>query len=288
MIKNPKIWLGISVATIVVSVVLIIAVRPVWGIDFVGGSLLEVRTGSEAVLPITQLLADQFSISATVQPTPEGTVLVRTPPLSEENHQAIVSALEEQNLAEEELRFESIGPTIGEALRRRALIATAVASVAILLYMTYEFRTASGMVSPWKLGVAAVYALLHDLLIVVALFVVLGKLYNAPIDSLFLTAMLAIMGYSVNDTIVIFNRFRSLWTTTRSGSLLSIIDQATRDTLMRSLNTGLATLLVILCLLIFGGTTIRWFMVALAAGTITGTYSSIFVAPPLLYFMTKR
>jgi preprotein translocase subunit SecF len=123
---------------------------------------------------------------------------------------------------------------------------------------------------------------------VTALFVIFGKLFGATIDTLFMTAMLAILGYSVNDTIIIFNRLKEDWLTSRRGDLVTIMDQAARATMVRSLNTSITTLLVLSTLLIFGGETIRWFIVALAAGVLVGTYSSIFVAPSVLHMLAKR
>ena len=144
------------------------------------------------------------------------------------------------------------------------------------------------MVSSWKFGVAAVVALVHDLLVVTAVFGILGQFTNASIDTLFVTAMLAILGYSVNDTIVLFNRLKEEWLKTRTASLTAVMDTAAKATLTRSLNTSLTTLLVLVSLLVFGGSTIRWFVAALAAGTIAGTYSSLFVAPPFLNWLANR
>jgi len=196
--------------------------------------------------------------------------------------------LREAGLLSEELRFESIGPTIGAELRRKAIVALGVVLVALIAYLAYIFRETAGLVAAWKFGVAAIYALLHDLLFVTAVFVILGKVLGVTVDTLFVTALLAILGYSVNDTIVIFNRVKSDWLASRSGSLLETLDGAVRKSLTRSLNTSFTTLLVLGALLLFGGSTIRWFIVALAAGTIAGTYSSLFVAPPLLYYLAKR
>ena len=131
-------------------------------------------------------------------------------------------------------------------------------------------------------------ALTHDLLLVTVLFVVLGQTHGVVIDTLFVTAMLAILGYSVNDTIVLFNRLKEEWLSTRTDPLVDVMDRAAQNTVIRSLNTSLTTLLVLGTLLLLGGTTIRWFVLALAAGTIVGTYSSLFVALPVLHFLAKK
>lgn len=288
MIVRPKFWFWFSLATMVACVLIIVIIRPVWGIDFVGGSLLEVRASEENLPAIQSLLAQNFGIAATIQNTPEGSLVIRTPQLNTEQHTDILGAFTDKKLMEEELRFESIGPTIGKSLRNRALWALGVALVLMVVYLAYSFRGAKGLTSPWKFGIAATYALFHDLLVVTAAFVILGKLWGIPLDVLFVTALLAIFGYSVNDTIVLFNRMKSNWMAKRSGDLLTNIDHAVKDTLIRSLNTSLPILLTLITMLVFGGTTLRWFLIALTIGTVSGAYSTIFVAAPCLYYLTKK
>ncbi len=287
LLARPIRWLIVSAATIVVSFALIFIIKPTWGIDFIGGSLIEI-TADRAVIPQVQaILQSQFNISSTIQPTQDGSLIIRMAEINKETHDRILAVLQEQT-AGEELRFENIGPTIGQELRRKSLLAISLVTVLIITYLAYTFRGARGLTKPWKFGVAAAYALLHDLVLVTAIFVVFGKLWGATIDTLFVTAQLAIMGYSVSDTIVIFDRLKSEWISRRQGSLLTVMNDAIRATLSRSLNTSFATLIVLFALLIFGGSTIRWFIAALIAGIITGTYSSIFVAPPLLYYLTQK
>jgi preprotein translocase subunit SecF len=208
--------------------------------------------------------------------------------LSEDQHQEVITALEEANLLEEELRFESIGPTIGAELRQKSWMAVGLAIVGMIVYLAYAFRKSQGLVNSWKLGVAAVVALLHDLIVVTALFVLVGHFTGASIDTLFVTAMLAILGYSVNDTIILFNRMKQEWVLDRGASLVDLSDRAAKATLIRSLNTSLTTLLVLVALFLLGGATIKWFVLALSLGTIVGTYSSLFVAAPVLYWLARR
>jgi len=287
MITKTKIWLGVSIATLLVSSLMVVIIRPLWGIDFTGGSLLEVAAPGASADKIREVLNDKVEGGLSVQVGEDEKIILKAAPLSEDQHQAILSALREENLLKEELRFESIGPTIGSELRRKSLIAIGLVVAVLIAYLAYTFRQASGFIASWKFGLAAVYALVHDLVFVVAVFVILGRLYGVTIDTLFVTAMLAILGYSVNDTIVIFNRLKSEWIMDKSGRLLSIMDTAARKSLVRSLNTSLTTLLVLGSLFLFGGETIKWFIVALVCGTIVGTYSSLFVAPPALYFLAK-
>ena len=287
MIQRTKIWLIISLVSLVSSLAIIIFIRPTWGIDFTGGSLLEFSTQNSSVEDVRNLLNAEIDINVSIQRGSEGTLIIKAPPLSEVEHQEIVAVLGRENVMKEELRFESIGPTIGSELRRKALTAVSVVVVVLIAYLAYTFRQASGFISSWKFGLAAVYALVHDLMLVLAVFVLLGKFSGVTIDTLFVTAMLAILGYSVNDTIVIFNRLKSEWTMNRSESLINVLDSAVKKSLVRSINTSFTTLLVLGSLLFFGGTTIRWFIVALVSGTVVGTYSSLFVAPPVLYFLAK-
>lgn len=289
MIKHPKIWLIISLITLLGSIAIIAFIRPLWGIDFTGGSLIEVEAEPAQIEAISNLLSTEFKLETTIQPTPEHTLLIRTSVLDETTHKAVLTKLQEQKLLSgPERRFESIGPTVGAELRRKAVIAVGAVILMMVVYLAYAFRGATGLISSWKFGLANAYALFHDLLFVTALFVLLGKFWHVSIDTLFVTAQLAIMGYSVNDTIVIFNRFKSEWRTSRSRNLLDVMDHSVKSTLMRSLNTSITILLTQIILLLFGGATIHWFIVALTAGTIVGTYSSIFVATPALYFLARR
>ncbi|MCH8748542.1 protein translocase subunit SecF [Patescibacteria group bacterium] len=288
MITKPQRWLRLAAATVVSSVAVIILIGPVWGIDFTGGSLLEVTSDSADPTRVRALLNDQFNLTASVQATADNTLLIRTPPLETQVHSDIVVALKADGLIEKELRFESIGPTIGRELKRKAWMAVSLAVLAMIVYLAYIFRQTAGLIAPWKFGVAAVAALTHDLLLVTVLFVVLGQTHGVVIDTLFVTAMLAILGYSVNDTIVLFNRLKEEWLSTRTDPLVDVMDRAAQKTVIRSLNTSLTTLLVLGTLLLLGGTTIRWFVLALAAGTIVGTYSSLFVALPVLHFLAKK
>lgn len=289
MIANPKIWFPVSVATIVVSILIIVIIRPLWGIDFTGGSLLEIP-GSQTQIPsVQETFNTTLHLPVTIQTTQNNSLLIRTSPLSHDQYQTILEKLRSNHiLTGEPLRFESIGPTIGKELERKSWLAVSLVSLLMIMYLAYTFRGAKGLMAPWKFGVSAFYALVHDLLVITAFFVVLGKIKGVEIDTLFVTAQLAIFGYSVHDTIIIFDRLKTEWIATRSRDLLATMDRSIRLTMMRSINTSLTIFIVLLALLVFGGSTIFWFVVALMAGTVVGTYSSIFVASPLLYQLSKR
>lgn len=288
MITRPKIWLWISAAVVLLSLATIFVIKPNWGIDFTGGSLLEVTSDHPDSGAVGDELKNKFNLNATVQTTKSNTLLIRTEPLPPERHNEIIKDLEDKQLINAEQSFESIGPTIGAELRRKAWIAIALAIVGMVGYLAYEFRQAAGLIRPWKFGVAAVLAMGHDLIFTTGVFMIFGKIWGAPIDTLFVTALLAILGYSVNDTIIIFNRLKSEWLLSRNRNLITIMDYAVQATLVRSLNTSITTLLVLFILLLFGGDSIRWFVAALTVGIAAGTYSSIFVAPPLLYLLAKQ
>ena len=289
MMKNPKIWMCISAATIIASTIIIFSIKPNWGIDFIGGSSIEVQANAQDASKVKDLLLTQFHIEAQTEGTQDGTIRIKTPSIDDATHAKIISALQSAKIITgKEINFEQIGPTIGKELRTKSIQAISVVLVVMILYLTYTFRNTSGLVSSWKFGIAAIYALIHDLFLVTACFVVFGKLWGAEIDTLFVTAQLAILGYSVNDTIVIFDRLRSEWLASRGKSFIEVIDRALKLTVGRSINTSLTTLLSLTAVLIFGGSSIRWFVVALIIGIITGAYSSLFVAPPLLYYISKR
>ncbi len=288
MIKNMSRWQVISMATILISVAIVVVIRPQWGVDFTGGSLMEISTKGQSAVEIRETVGQKASIAATVQATEKDRVMIKMSPLNQSDRQRLTLVLEDEGILVEVLRFESIGPTIGQELRKKAVAAITVVILVLVVYLAYTFRQATDLMSSWKFGVAAVYALVHDLVFVLALFVILGKTMNISVDTLFVTAMLAILGYSVNDTIVVFNRLKSEYIKNRSAPLSDILDRAVKASLIRSLNTSLTTLLVLAALLIFGGVTIRWFIVALAAGTVVGTYSSLFVAPPFLHYLAKK
>lgn len=291
LIKSPKLWLYISLGTILVSLIIIFTIKPLWGIDFTGGSLLEVKTSSDQNSHIRQILRDEFSIAASTQATQDGSIIIRIPQIADDTKADILKKFKDEGIIKEDtdaLRFETIGPTIGKELRRKTAISVSLVVLVMIIYLAYTFRHTKKLIAPWKFGVAAAFALAHDLILVTAVFVIFGKLWGAAIDTLFVTAQLAILGYSVNDTIVLFDRLVRERTVNKNMSLLEVINKSIGATLGRSINTSFTTLLTLLAILIFGGSTIRWFIATLVAGTITGAYSSIFVAPALLWYLNRK
>lgn len=187
----------------------------------------------------------------------------------------------------EELRFDSIGPTIGKELQGKALLAIIIVAIAIIIYIAYAFRKVSHPVESWKYGVSAVIALIHDILIVTGLFSILGHFLGYQVDSLFVTALLTILGFSVHDTIVTFDRTRENLHHHQDKTFEDVVNLSVNQTIIRSINTSLTTFFVLLAVYLFGGLTTRHFVLALMVGIIIGTYSSIFIASPLLIFFYK-
>ncbi len=182
----------------------------------------------------------------------------------------------------EEIRFEAIGPTIGKELRQKTYWALVLIITAIVVYIAWAFRKVSKPVTSWKYGTVTIVALLHDIIIPVGIFSLLGRLYNIEVNAPFVAALLTILGYSVNDTIVVFDRIRENLLKHYDGDFDEIVESSIRQTLVRSFNTSITTLLSLIAIFFFGGESIRDFVLALIIGVVSGTYSSIFIASPLL------
>ncbi len=187
-----------------------------------------------------------------------------------------------------EPRFTTIGPTIGKTLLHKAITAIAFALLMIIVYIGFAFRKIPKEVNPWRFGVTAIIALLHDVIIVTGVFAILGAFLDVELDALFITAMLTVFGYSVNDTIVIFDRIReNLIRSEGHESVGKVINKSLNQTLRRSINTSVSTLIVLVAVLIWGSPSIFYFVLALTLGTLVGTYSSIFTASPILLKWNK-
>lgn len=209
-------------------------------------------------------------------------IIIRTKPLNEKQDTTILKNLTKQFGPVKQEDFATIGPTIGKEITLNALKAIVFASLLIVLYIAWSFRTVPKPTSSWRFGICAVIALIHDVLVVVGLFSILGHFFGVEVDSLFVTAILTVIGFSVHDTIVVFDRIRENLRRVVGVPFGQVVNDSILQTLVRSLNTSLTALLVLLTLLIFGGESIKWFIVALLIGITSGTYSSIFNAAPLL------
>lgn len=251
------------------------------GIDFTGGTLLEYKFEK-------QINPDDLKIYGQVTPAGDKTYIIRSKPLEQSSINNIKKSLTDKYGKVDDRREEFVGPVIGVELKNKAMMAVTLASLVIVLYIAFSFRKIPRPQSSWRFGIAAVIALVHDILVVVGLFAILGKFLGVEIDTLFVTALLTIIGFSVHDTIVVFDRIRENLIKQQSKKFIEVANLSVIQTLGRSLNTSLTVVFVLIALLLFGGETLKWFVVALLVGIISGTYSSIFNATALLVWWEER
>jgi preprotein translocase subunit SecF len=285
IIKYRKYFFTLSIILIALSIGAIGYFGLNLGIDFTGGTMIEVAypDGRPDIVEIREAVAGLDLGAVSVQPTGEDGLILRLRHINEETHREIINTLTlggEQ--AVEEVRFSAIGPTIGQELARKGLLALAIAILIIILYVAFAFRGGSETISSWKYGLVAVGALVHDIIIPVGIFAVLGFALGVEMDALFLTALLTIMGLSVNDTIVVFDRVRENLKQQLKIPFSEVVGKSLHETYGRSLITSLTSIFVLLTLLFLGGEVTRFFALALALGFGIGTYSSLFFAAPLL------
>lgn len=283
IIGRRKIWYSISAILIIPGIIALFLWGLNFGLDFKGGTMIEIKYKSEnpSVEQVKDSLKDNDLKNLTVVTTGQGSLIIKTVPVGQEQHLKITESLSKIG-ENEEIRFESVGPAVSSDASQKALIALGIAALAIILYIAYAFRKVPRPASSWRFGVCAVIALLHDLLFVIGLFAILGHFLGYEIDSLFITALLTIMGFSVHDTIVVFDRIRENLRKSPSLSFEENVNNSIIQTLNRSLNTTLTVLIVLSSLYFLGGRTLHHFVLALLIGIAIGTYSSIFNAAPML------
>ena len=285
LIRLRTIWYIFSGILVALSIVSLVVWGLRFGIDFTGSSLLEVRFAGErpSLDAIQQTLAPLELAGVTIQPAGDDAAILRFKHVDEITHQTIIRQLGEAGGGQaDELRFETVGPTIGAELQRRSLWALVVAMAFIVLYITWAFRRVSRPVASWKYGLSAIIALAHDALVTIGVFSVLGHFMGVEVDSLFVSALLTVVGFSVHDTIVVFDRTRENLFRHSVESFADTVNKSVNETFIRSINTSLTTISVLTALFMFGGATIKYFSLALIIGITIGTYSSIFLASPLL------
>lgn len=292
IIKNRKIWLSISGILIALSITALSLWGLNFGIDFTGGSLLETKFTNyqPSINEIQESLASTGVSNLIVQPTEDGTTLLRFKESSQEVHQAINKNLSElaakNNGTAKEMRFDSIGPSIGQELKSKSFNAIFIVLLMMIVFIAYAFRKVSKPVASWKYGLSAIIALSHDVLIVLGVFAVLGHFAGMEINTAFIAAILTVLGYSVNDTIIVFDRTRENLPKS-SQNFEDTVNVSVNQVLTRSINTSFSVILALLAILIFGGDSIRDFALVLAVGVFVGTYSSIFIASPLIVIWEK-
>jgi preprotein translocase subunit SecF len=292
IVQKRYVYFSISAAIIVPGIIAMIISIMQFGtplklsIDFTGGALQELQFEAP-VQPaeVRQVFVDQGYGDTTVQTAGDGsTVLIRSKFLDNEDKTQIQNALRDTVGPFQELRFEAVGPIIGEEVTRAAGIAVLVASVVILGFIWWAFRNVP---NSFRYGVCAISAMIHDILVTCGLFALAGLVLGWEVDALFLTALLTVIGFSVQDTIVVFDRIRENIPKRRGEDYETIVNRSLLETLHRSLATQLNAIFVLIAILLFGGSTIRQFVAVLLVGLLSGTYSSIFNAVPLLVAWQK-
>lgn len=259
------------------------------GIDFTGGALLEYKFDKNINRDDLKTFLSKKEIEVgMIIPSGSNTYIIRTKPIDQQKITELKKNLNEEYGNLEERRVENVGPVIGNELKQKAAFALILSALAIVLYIAFSFRKIPKPQSSLRFGIAAVIALIHDVLVVVGIFAILGKFYGVEIDTLFVTALLTVVGFSVHDTIVVFDRIRENLTKHIGEKFINVANVSVIQTLGRSLNTSLTVVFVLLALLLFGGETIRWFVVALLVGIVSGTYSSIFNATAVLVWWEEK
>jgi preprotein translocase subunit SecF len=282
-------YFGLSLLVIIPGMIAL----ALWGlplaIDFTGGSLLEVRFDSgdpPAPADVVDLYEELEVGDALVQSAGTTDIVARSKPIDEATKTTILSEMEQRFGGPiTVLRFDSVGPSVGAEVAQRAIGAVGLAAIGILAYITYAFR---GVPHAIRYGVAAIIAMLHDVAVVVGVEAIFGHFLGWEVDALFLTALLTVIGFSVHDSIVVFDRIRENQRIHRRLDFETLVNHSIVQTLDRSINTQLTVMLTLLALLLFGGVTTRHFVAILLIGVFSGTYSSIFNAAPILVVWENR
>lgn len=283
IIKNSKKFLGISAVFLIVSLVVFFAKGLNYGIDFSGGNLFQLKF--EKSITLNQINNNLDEIAKTihqvnpnsrkVQISEDNTVIIRTPELKESEKTEVLDNLKKIGNFEIN-KEEKVGASVGEELKTSAILALSIGAVLIILYITFRFE--------FTFAVAAVAALFHDLIIAIGVIALLGY----EIDTPFIAAILTILGYSINDTIVVFDRIRENMKRKNRGTFEQCLDKSVNQVMIRSLNTSVTTLFAIIAILVFGGDSLKTFIMTLLIGILAGTYSSVFIATPLVYIFNKN
>ena len=283
IIKNSKKFLGISAVFLIISLVVFFAKGLNYGIDFSGGNLFQLKF--EKSITLNQINSNLDEIAKTihqvnpnsrkVQISEDNTVIIRTPELKESQKTEVLNNLKKIGNFEIN-KEEKVGASVGEELKTSAILALSIGAVLIILYITFRFE--------FTFAVAAVAALFHDLIIAIGVIALLGY----EIDTPFIAAILTILGYSINDTIVVFDRIRENMKRKNRGTFEQCLDMSVNQVMIRSLNTSVTTLFAIIAILVFGGDSLKTFIMTLLIGILAGTYSSVFIATPLVYILDKN
>ncbi|PIP23257.1 MAG: protein translocase subunit SecF [Candidatus Nealsonbacteria bacterium CG_4_10_14_0_2_um_filter_38_17] len=282
-LKYTKVYYFLFGLLVIASLVSLFSFGLNFGIDFTGGSILEIdfleqRPSNQEI----QAKLSEFNLGEfVIQPTGEKGVIIRMREVDEETHQQIIAKIGELAKLEEK-KFENIGPTVGRELRQKTIQLIVISSIVLLVYIAMAFRKISWPVSGWQCGVVSIVALSFDVLATIGIFSLLGKYSNVQFNIPIVAALLTILGYTINDKVIVLDRVRENILKTHEMNFYNLVNQSLNQILVRSLSTGTCSLLILLAIFFFGGETLKYFSLALIIGIIIGTFSSLFLASPLL------
>lgn len=298
VISHRNIFLSIAGLLVLVAIAAGIFWQLHLGIDFRGGTMwqLKINQGAASQEELRAFLSDELNVKgvAVYADTSTNTLIARMEAVSEADHQRFLTLLKQKFVTVEEQRFDTIGPAVGKSVAQKAVWAVLLVLVGISLYVTFAFRKVSYPIKSWKYGAITLATLFHDVLITLGFYVLLGRFFGVEADINFVVAVLVVMGFSVHDTIVVFDRIRENLLHYRQNvdatGLETVINKSVNETMVRSINTSVTLILVLLALVFLGPISLRYFVITILVGVTVGTYSSIFVASPLLFLMsgTKR
>lgn len=286
IIRNIKYYLSVSIILVVLSIVVFFAKGLNYGIDFTGGNLFQLKYNDKKITlteinenldKLSEKLPQVNSNSRKVQISEDGTVILRVPELKEEDKKEVLNSLQELGAFTLD-KEDKVGASIGDDLKKSAIYSLGIGAILIVLYITLRFE--------FSFAIGGILSLLHDIIIAVGFIALMGY----EVDTPFIAAILTILGYSINDTIVIYDRIRENLKRrhTKNWTLENCMDESVNQTAIRSLNTSITTLFSVIALLIFGGASLKTFIMTLLIGILAGTYSSIFIATPIVYLLNKR
>jgi len=260
------------------------------GIDYKGGTVIEFKsTNPDKVAIVNSILKDQYSSGYQVKEGGNNTIVLRLPVLTAEEHVQFVQKVKVEISDYNEVSYDTVGPTISNDLTNKSILAVILASIGIITYIAYAFRKVPRPLSSWKFGASAVIAIIHDLLITTGAVAVIGHFVPwMEVDALFVTALLTIMGFSVHDTIVVYDRLRENFIKNPHQDIELTTEESVNQTLARSINTSMTVIIVLLSLFLLGGQSVKHFVLTLIIGIFFGTYSSIFVAAAIVVRWHKK
>lgn len=292
IIRNSKIYIAISAFLVGVSIIALASVGIPLGIDFSGGGVIEGTFATPQTQDIFQSTIADLGIETRATLDTAGTMFtVEMPPLTQDQYQQITGAL--SSMGQYVVTAETtVGPSVGKELTKKAYVAIILVSLTMIAFIAYAFRAISEVASSWRFGLVAIVTLLHDIALTTGVYVVLAHTADAKLDTLFVVALLTVLGLSINDTIVIFDRIRENLLNNKAEdkkeSFAQVVGRSIDQTKMRSFNTSFAVIIVLVALVILGPDSTRLFSITLASGMIFGTYSSIFLASPLLVLWNSQ